>query len=404
MSEPSTDVILSQPSTDVGISEPPTDTGISDPSANVNRPGLRGWSRRKKIIAAVIVAVVLALVAVLTVRLTGSATVPASEKKLATAQVTRQTLIARGTVSGTLEFGDSSQLGSRASGTVTYTASQSKTLKRNAVLWKVDQNPTLLMYGTVPAYRTLATGDSGDDVRQLEQNLQALGYGGLTVDKDYTSGTADAVTAWQNDVGLSDTGTLTLGQVVFTPGAVRVATINADRGATVQNGGAVLTVTSTERVVSIDLASNKQNLAHQGETVVVTLPDGSKANGRITTIGTVATSSSSSSGSGGAGASTTTTSSDSTIPVTVTLDDPAAARKWDSAPVDVALESERADNVFTVPVTALVALAEGGYAVQVSNGSATSLVAVKTGLFADGRVEVTGNGIAEGTVVQVPAS
>ena len=73
-----------------------------------------------------------------------------------------------------------------------------------------------------------------------------------------------------------------------------------------------------------------------------------------------------------------------------------------SAPVDVTLVSAQAHDVLSVPVAALVALAEGGYGVQVVEGSSTRYVAVKTGMFASGRVEITGDGIAEGTLVEVP--
>jgi hypothetical protein len=53
-------------------------------------------------------------------------------------------------------------------------------------------------------------------------------------------------------------------------------------------------------------------------------------------------------------------------------------------------------------VTALVALAEGGYAVEVADGATTHLVGVDTGLFAGGNVEVTGAALREGQRVVVP--
>jgi hypothetical protein len=60
--------------------------------------------------------------------------------------------------------------------------------------------------------------------------------------------------------------------------------------------------------------------------------------------------------------------------------------------------------VLAVPVSALVALAGGGYAVEVVHGAARRLVAVQTGLFANTRVQVSGRGLTTGTRVQVPAS
>ena len=61
-----------------------------------------------------------------------------------------------------------------------------------------------------------------------------------------------------------------------------------------------------------------------------------------------------------------------------------------------------------MPVETVLALAEGGYAVEVvtgesSDGAATTrLAAVEPGLFADGFVSITADGVAEGDVVVVP--
>ena len=51
---------------------------------------------------------------------------------------------------------------------------------------------------------------------------------------------------------------------------------------------------------------------------------------------------------------------------------------------------------------ALLALAEGGYGVEIVEGSTSRIVAVKTGMFAGGRVEISGEAIAEGMLVGVP--
>ena len=126
----------------------------------------------------------------------------------------------------------------------------------------------------------------------------------------------------------------------------------------------------------------------------VTLPDGHDVTGTVSDVGTVATSSGGNDQPGG-GSSTT-------IDVTVNVTDQSALGTLVSAPVDVTLVSAQAHDVLSVPVAALVALAEGGYGVQVVEGSSTRYVAVKTGMFASGRVEITGDGIAEGTLVEVP--
>ena len=120
----------------------------------------------------------------------------------------------------------------------------------------------------------------------------------------------------------------------------------------------------------------------------VTLPGGATIDGTVASIGTVATA-----GENGGAA---------TMPVGITVADQSKLGGFDGAPVDVTLVSAQAKDVLSVPVGALVALAEGGYGVQVIAGSSSRYVAVKTGMFAGGRVEITGDGITAGTVVGVP--
>lgn len=72
------------------------------------------------------------------------------------------------------------------------------------------------------------------------------------------------------------------------------------------------------------------------------------------------------------------------------------------ASVDVELVSESRNDVLSVPVMALLALAEGGFAIEVVTGRTTALVPVETGLFGSGRVGISGHGLAEGIRVGVP--
>jgi len=90
--------------------------------------------------------------------------------------------------------------------------------------------------------------------------------------------------------------------------------------------------------------------------------------------------------------------------VTVALRDPGAAGTLDVADVTVNIVSARIKGVLAVPINALVALVEGGYAVEVVDSGARRLVPVEPGLFANSLVQVTGSGISAGTRVEVPAS
>ena len=93
----------------------------------------------------------------------------------------------------------------------------------------------------------------------------------------------------------------------------------------------------------------------------------------------------------------------STVQLAVRLAHPRAAGGLDQAPVTVNIVSARARGVLAVPVSALVALAGGGYAVQVVSGGAAHLAGVRTGLFSSSLVQVSGAGLRAGLRVEVPA-
>jgi peptidoglycan hydrolase-like protein with peptidoglycan-binding domain len=256
----------------------------------------------------------------------------------------------------------------------------------------------------VPPYRLLKVGvDDGTDVKELEQNLSALGYTGFTVDEHYTDATAQAVRDWQEDLGLPETGSVEPGRRFLAPDALRVATLKAEVAGRTAVGQPVFTYTASTRLVTVDLDVTDEALARKGAKVTVTLPDGKATKGTVADIGTVAHKPASQSTTG-TSQSTSSSSDTATIDVTVTLDDPAAAGSLDAAPVDVDFVSEERKGVLTVPVAALLALHEGGYGVEIVDGTATRLVAVQVGLFANGRVEVSGPDIADGVTVEVPKS
>jgi peptidoglycan hydrolase-like protein with peptidoglycan-binding domain len=311
-----------------------------------------------------------------------------------TTTVTKQNLVETQEVDGTLGYGEQAKLASPAQGTITWLPQIGSVVTRGKPLARVDQLRVTLMYGAVPMYRTLEDGTEGADVEQLETNLRALGYTGFTVDDEYTDNTAEAVEEWQEDAGLDETGRVTPEQVVFLPGAIRVADHATDVGGKAASG--LLTYTGTRRVVTIALEVADQALAVKGAKVSIDLPAGS-TKGTVTSVGRVAELP-----PDDGNAQNDQSASDATIDVEVTLDDPKAAGSLDEAPVTVQLVSEQRNGVLTVPVSALLALKEGGYGVQVVTPESTKTVAVELGMFANGRVEISGPGIAAGTEVGVP--
>ena len=327
---------------------------------------------------------------------------PAAAPGGATAPVERRTLAERERADGTLGYGSTRKVANRLPGTITWLPTSGAHVRRGERLLEVDEKPVILMYGRRPAHRALARGvGGGEDVRQLERNLVALGHdpgGAITVDRTFDAATAAAVRRWRAALGLPAGARVELGRVVFLPSARRVTELQAQVGDAAAGGGGApaMTTTATRQLVTLELAAADATVAHEGQRVDVELPDASHVSGRVARVGTVATAADDAEGGGG----------DPTITVTVTL---AGNRRGglDKAPVSVELTRSARRNVLAVPVTALLAQRGGGYAVQIAGtgpARAARLVPVSTGLFADGFVEVRGGTLRAGQRVAVPAT
>lgn len=301
----------------------------------------------------------------------------------ATAQITRTTLVETQTESGILGYGDPVSVRALRPGTLTWIAAEGSMVARGEPLFKIDELPVVALSGAVPMYRTLSNGMVGTDVQQLQENLVELGYAEFAIDGIYTQATATAVLAWQADLGLDRTGMVEPAQVVFTPGPARIAEHIAQVGDLLgSDAPLILSYTGSTRLVTVALNVVDQALAVVGSAVTVTLPDEHTVDGVIAEVGTVVT--------------------EEEFEVTVTIADQAMLGALEVAPVDVDFVSATREDILTVPVAALLALAEGGYGVEIVEGDTTRIVAVKTGMFAAGRVEISGAAIAEGMQVGVP--
>jgi hypothetical protein len=298
-------------------------------------------------------------------------------------------------VAATLSQGEASAATYGQNAVYTMLPKVGEIVRRGEPLYAIGGEPAFLLYGGVPASRAFMPGMSaGADVAELNRNLR--GYGAPSGDA-FTAATTLAIERLQSEHQLAATGRLPLGSVVFEPGAVRVTSVTPTEGSPVQ-AGPVLGITSTRRVVTIALDASQQTSIKVGDPVLITLPDNSTTPGHVSYVGTVATVPSSNNGD---------SSSSPTIEVDVTADRPAATGRLDQAPVDVSITTASVSNVLAVPVNALLALANGGFAVEVVGASgARQLIAVSVGLFDDaaGMVEVTGSALAAGQRVVVPAS
>jgi hypothetical protein len=318
----------------------------------------------------------------------------------ATRAVTRHDISATTPVSATLGYAASYQVTGQGSGTLTWLPSAGAVIRQGHVLYKVDNgSPVALLYGSVPAWRSLSEGLTGQDVSQLNHDLVALG------DADRADIVAEGwdYYSWETAVGVenlethlgvtSPSGSLTLGQVVFKPEALRVSQVSGSLGG--QASGPVLSATSDRHVVTVNLDASRQSQVKAGDAVSVTLPDGTNTPGVISSVGRVATTTAQS------GGSPTTT-----ILVQVKLAHPDAAGTLDQAPVTVNVTTATVKDALVVPVGALLAQSSGGYDVEVvGTGNTRRLVPVSVGLTddANGLVQVTG-ALTPGQRVVVPAS
>ncbi|WP_241564387.1 efflux RND transporter periplasmic adaptor subunit [Nonomuraea polychroma] len=369
--------------------------GKAEPDATPARPRRRRG--RGKVVAGLLIVLAAAgggFVAINSAGLLKGASGPTQSANVlppATATVAKQTLNDTMDADGELGYGPVTTAVTRKPGTITWLPESGRQVTRGKSLYRLDNDPVTLMYGDTPAYRDLKIGVEGNDVENLERNLSKLGYDGFTVDDEYTYDTAEAVMEWQEDRGLDETGVVELGRVVFAPGKVRVESIESEEGQPAQPGQKVLTYTGTSKVVTVELEAEDQRMAKKGAKVEVTLPDGKSVKGKVTEVATVIVPGESQNAD-----------PETRVEALVSIGNAKAANGLDKASVDVTFTASQRKNVLTVPVAALVALQEGGFGLEIIEGGTSRYIAVETGLFAGGRVEVEGDGLTEGMTVGMP--
>ena len=321
----------------------------------------------------------------------------------ATDTVTKGDLQGQTSVSGTLRYSDSRKFKSGFEGVLIQVPASGAVLTQGDVLYRTGNETAYLMRGNLPAWRSFEAGmEDGEDIRQLETALRDLGYFDYEPDDHFSWATTSAILKWQKDLDLPRTGTLPLGRIVFTPGDLRVGTVTARVGDRIAADTELFDVTSTTQVVDANIKLSDQKLAVAGTAVTIKLPDAKKTAGKITSVGTP-TEKSSGSGSGSGAGSGSGESKERVIPITVTLTDASATTNFQEVSVTVDLPSEKRTGVLSVPVGALLALSADQYGVEiVEAGGTTRKVPVTIGLFAGGRVEISGKDISEGQRVVVP--
>lgn len=319
----------------------------------------------------------------------------------ATAPVKRGDLSSGLQVEGTLGYAKERKQNAAGPGVLTWTAAEGSVVERDDRLYEVDGRAVRLMYGATPMYRPLKGGDKGEDVKQLKQNLVALGYGtGLDAsDGTFTAGTTAAVKRWQKAHKEKETGEVAKEAVAFASGPQRVQKNDAAVGDEAAPGKPVLTLTGTRRSVRFAVDVAKAGSVKTGDKVTVDLPGGGTAGGTIESVGSTADPDDPPGGGGGGGGG-----DKPKVEVAVALDDAAGAKGPDRSPVTVRLTGETRTGVLSVPVNSLLALSGGGFGVQVVEDGALRDVRVELGMFGQGRVEVKGGALKEGMNVGVPGT
>ncbi|WP_433537491.1 efflux RND transporter periplasmic adaptor subunit [Micromonospora sp. CA-249363] len=366
-----------------------------------------GRPTRRTAILVALVAVVVAVgagVAALILGRPGTDGTASAAPPLTTTTVKRTDLSDSRSLGGTLGFGPERVVKGTGEGIVTRLPKVGDTVARGKPLYWVDDQPVPVFFGDVPIFRTLdKPGLVGSDVRVVSDNLAALGYQTGTRPtraKDgaripagqslLTDTLVAAIKKWQQALDRQPTGRIEVGQVVVLPGPVRVSAVKAVPGDPA--AGELVAVTEKVKLVTVAVEATEVGSIRVGATVAITLPDTTESPGRVASISHTVDGGGPESGAGQA--------SPPKVNVLVTPARAADVAKLDAAAVQVAFTANTRRNVLAVPVGALVALREGGHALQLPDGG---LVAVETGMFSRGLVEVTGDGVTEGLTVVTAA-
>src|SRR5213078_2217719 len=322
------------------------------------RPGRRDRAvrarRRRGVLAASLAAAAVAgAVAAVAVRGGQTASAAPPPPRAATATVVRTNLVTTALTGGTLGYAPARPVLNLVTGIYTWLPRPGALVRAGGVLYRVDDSPVTLMAGAVPAWRPFGIGmTDGPDVRQLQAGLIAGHFagGGLltTPTGRYDLATADAVERWQTARGMTVTGAIPLGQVVFLPTAVLVGAMSVAAGEAAAAGQRPYQVTTGQRTVTVPVNSTLPP-AFAGERVSIVLPSQATVPGTISAAGSAQ----------------------------LIVTPRGATGTGTNVQVQVSLAVQSARDVLAVPVSALLALAGGGYGLEVVGPSGVHrLVAV----------------------------
>ncbi|MEE8376526.1 MAG: peptidoglycan-binding domain-containing protein, partial [Acidimicrobiia bacterium] len=153
------------------------------------------------------------------------------------------------------------------SGVLTWLPATGTIIESGDVISRVDEIPTVVLEGDLPMYRTLRDGVEGTDVQQLEQALVDLGFdpdGTVTIDDEFTSVTESMVHRWQEDLGVEETGRISVGDIIFAPLPAQVVSLQSAVGANVSSGTPILITSGGGFLYGPDVRQLEQALMDLG--------------------------------------------------------------------------------------------------------------------------------------------
>lgn len=132
----------------------------------------------------------------------------APDASAVTAAVKKQALSANIVTRGTAQYGEPQEVALAGGGSalVTKPPQAGTELAEGSAFMEVNGLPVFALDGERPMYRDLGPGDSGEDVKQLEEALARLGFDPGAVDGVYDGATAAAVDAWYVAAGYTAQG------------------------------------------------------------------------------------------------------------------------------------------------------------------------------------------------------
>lgn len=283
-------------------------------------------------------------------------------------------------------------------------------LAPGAVAYRVDTQPAVVMAGSMPAWRDFTTGMTpGPDVRQLEENLRSFGYLDAEPSEDFTWHTRWAIRTWQRDLGLVPSDTLSKDLVLFADQPLQVGKLDRQVGDRVESGAKLYRAHVTTKEVSAHIKPSDAGLAPVGAVVAIDLPGGETTEGTVMSVGVAEESQPQDGADASPGGATGGSSGEILLPIVVGLNNQSATQALSLVSVSLRLSAVVREGVLTVPIDALIPVANEKFAVELVSpkksgaaASAPQLTPVTVGAFASGLVEISGAGIREGLEVTVP--